>query len=70
VRDVAVIGEVALEPLDLRAQNEIATMDNALDRVGQGRLEGGGLGGDVDETDAGRCGRYRCRSRYEAECVS
>jgi hypothetical protein len=61
--DATVIGEVALEPIDLGAQDEIASIDNALDRVGQGWLEGGGLGGDVDEPDAGRCGRYRCRSR-------
>ena len=63
MRHAAVVGELALESLDLGAQDEIATTDDALDRIGQGRLEGGGLGGDVDEADAGRGGRYRCRSR-------
>ena len=63
MRDAAVIGELTLEALDLGAQDEIAAIDDALDRLGQGRLEGGGLGGDVDEPDAGGGGRYRCRSR-------
>ena len=63
MRDATVIGEVALESFDLGTQDEIAFIDDALDRIGQGGLEGGGLGGDVDEPDAGRCGRYRCRSR-------
>jgi hypothetical protein len=63
MRDATVIGELALESLDLGAQDEIAFIDDVLDRVGQYRLKGGGLGGDVDEPDGGRCGRYRCRSR-------
>jgi hypothetical protein len=63
MRDATVIGELALESLDLGTEDEIASIDDAFDRLGQGRLEGGGLGGDVDEPDADRCGRYRCRSR-------
>jgi hypothetical protein len=61
--DAAVIGELPLEALDLGAQDEIAAIDDARDCLGQGRLERGGLGGDVDEPDAGGGGRYRCRSR-------